>query len=109
MTVAVAHASWHGSAADPPAGLSSRVDRFSKLGDVDGAGLCLPTGGHGGLVDKLMGRCQVLVSTSDGGAEVQGLLERDAQARAAGTRLVVGAAFSPGLSCALARVVANRF
>jgi hypothetical protein len=104
--VGVTHASWR-TPASPPAGLTDLVDRISKLGHADAAVLCLPAGGHTGLVDKLMGRCQVLVSTSDEAEESRGLLARDSQARAANTRLVVGASFSPGLTCALARVAAN--
>src|SRR4051794_33072533 len=83
--VGVTHGTWHGSGSPTPAGLSQCVDRISKLGDVDGAVLCLPVGGHGGLVDKLMGRCQILVSTSDDVDEVRALLARDAQARASET------------------------
>src|SRR3954447_24067113 len=105
--VGVTHATWHGSGA-PPTDLTDWVDRISKLGEVDGAVLCLPAGGHGALVDKLMGRCPVLVSTSDDVDDVRALLGRDGQARATETRIVVGAAFSPGLSCALARVAANQ-
>ena len=107
--VGVTHVSWHAASSQPPpVGLAERVDRISKLGDVDGAVLCLPAGGHAGLVDKLMSRCQFLVSTSDDVEEVRALLDRDTQAKAADTRLVVGASFSPGLSCALARVAANQ-
>ena len=48
-----------------------------------------------------------VVSIADDVAEVRALLELDATARASGSHVVVGAGFSPGLSCALAALAAR--
>ena len=50
-----------------------------------------------------------VVSVGDAEADVEGLLGLDALAREAGRYLVVGAGFSPGLSCVLAAHAARSF
>ena len=55
----------------------------------------------------LLGR--PVVSCSDDVDDVQGLLALDGQARARGVAVVVGAGFSPGYTCLLARHAATRF
>jgi saccharopine dehydrogenase-like NADP-dependent oxidoreductase len=47
-----------------------------------------------------------VVATSDAIDDVHGLLELDAEARARGVAVVIGATFSPGYSCLLARQAA---
>lgn len=50
-----------------------------------------------------------VVSTSDRIEDVRGLLDLDAEGLARSVPVVAGAAFSPGLSCVLARHAAGRF
>src|SRR5207302_397229 len=50
-----------------------------------------------------------VVSTSDAVDDVKALLDLDAEARERRLHVVVGAAFSPGLSCVLAAHAASRF
>ena len=50
-----------------------------------------------------------LVSTSDALDDVRGLLDLDAEARERSLSVVVGAGFSPGLACVLARHAATEF
>ncbi|MCB1037983.1 MAG: Gfo/Idh/MocA family oxidoreductase, partial [Acidimicrobiales bacterium] len=49
-----------------------------------------------------------VVTTSDRLEEVRALLDLGAEAEARGTTVAVGATFSPGLTCLLARLAADR-
>jgi hypothetical protein len=50
-----------------------------------------------------------VVSVADGIADVRALLELDSEARERGVEVVIGAGFSPGLSCVLAAHAASTF
>lgn len=60
-------------------------------------------------VDAALAAGRHVVTTSDDPTVVSGLLERDDEARDRGIALVVGATFSPGLSCLLAGHGARSF
>jgi len=70
--------------------------------------LAAPGLGRATAEEALDGGASV-VSVADAEAEVAGLLELDAAAREAGRHVVVGAGFSPGLSCVLAAHAARSF
>jgi hypothetical protein len=69
---------------------------------ADVAVLCLPGGSHAEHAAALLRAGAHVVSVSDELADVDGLLALDAQASAAGRAVVIGAGFSPGLTCLLA-------
>ena len=71
--------------------------------------LATASGTHVGLARELLARDVSVVSVSDDIDDVAGLLDLDAEARERGCSVVVGAGFSPGLSCVLARHAANDF
>lgn len=73
-----------------------------KLPEADVAVLSLPAGGHAPLAAQLLARGCDVVSLTDAIDDVTELLALDAQALKASRRVVVGAGFSPGLSCLLA-------
>lgn len=64
---------------------------------------------HRRLARAALERGLHVVSVADAVAEVRGLLDLDAEARARGLSVVVGAGFGPGLSCLLARHAAAGF
>jgi saccharopine dehydrogenase-like NADP-dependent oxidoreductase len=64
-----------------------------------------PSGTHANLAREAIRRRVNVVSTADSVAEVRALLDLDTEARAVGVSVVVGAGFSPGMSCVLARHV----
>ena len=70
---------------------------------ADAVLLAGPPGTHLELAALHLGAGRALVSTSDSIDDVTGLLDLDAEARIRGVPVAVGAAFSPGLSCLLAR------
>jgi hypothetical protein len=65
------------------------------------------SGSHVSAARHHVGRGRSVVSCSDDVDEVDGLLGLDAEAVAAGVTVIAGAAFSPGLSCVLARHAAG--
>lgn len=69
--------------------------------------LASPAGTHVDAARELVARNVSVVSVSDSVDDVSGLLELDAEARERGCSVVVGAGFSPGLSCVLARHAAE--
>jgi hypothetical protein len=69
--------------------------------------LALPAGGHAAAALPLIERGIPVVSTSDSVSDVEALLDLGPLAEAKGVSLVVGAAFSPGLTCLLARHAAD--
>ncbi|MBK5221425.1 MAG: Gfo/Idh/MocA family oxidoreductase [Acidimicrobiia bacterium] len=77
--------------------------------DVEVVVLATPAGTHVELAKELLGRNISVVSVSDSVDDVRGLLDLDAEARERGRSVVVGAGFSPGLTCVLARHAASSF
>jgi hypothetical protein len=77
--------------------------------DADAVLLAGPPGAHADLARHHLTAGRAVVSTSDSIADVTALLDLDDDARTAGVSMVVGAAFSPGYSCVLARHAAARF
>ena len=70
---------------------------------ADAVVLATPSGSHASLARPHLEAGHVVVSTSDAIGDVQALLGLDGLARERDVPLVVGAAFSPGYSCVLAR------
>jgi len=64
--------------------------------------LATPAGTHAALARDLIARGRSVVSVSDDIADVRALLDLDAEATERDVSVVVGAGFSPGLSCLLA-------
>jgi saccharopine dehydrogenase-like NADP-dependent oxidoreductase len=79
------------------------------VGDCDATLLAGPTETHLDQVRRLLALRRPVVSVSDSLTEVRSLLELDGEAVEHGVPVVVGAAFSPGLSCVLARHGASWF
>ncbi len=73
------------------------------LDDAAVAVLALPAGDHRALAEAALERGADVVSVADDVHEVRRLLDLDAEAVERGRTVVVGAAFSPGLTCLLAR------
>lgn len=82
---------------------------YTDLPDVDVVVLATPAGTHVDLALRLLERNVSVVSVSDSVDDVRGLLDLDAEARERGRSVIVGAGFSPGLSCVLARHAASVF
>lgn len=78
------------------------------LGDVGVVVLTAP-GGQRRLAERALDGGAHVVSTCDDDAEVRALLDLDPVARERSRCLVLGAAFSPGLTCVLARHAARDF
>lgn len=76
---------------------------------VDAVVLAGPNGTHGAAARHHLGQGRPVVSCGDGVADVQGLLDLGPEAEARGVAVVVGAGFSPGYSCLLARHAAASF
>ena len=82
------------------------------LGDLrqaDAVVLATPAGTHWPMAVQLLRAGVATVSVSDHPSEVRGLLALDAAARERGVSLLLGAAFSPGLTCVLAAHAAGWF
>lgn len=71
--------------------------------DVDVAVIASPCGTHVATARELVGRSVPVVSTSDALDDVEGLLDLGPEAEVRGVTVMAGAAFSPGLTCLLAR------
>ncbi|MBW3557054.1 MAG: Gfo/Idh/MocA family oxidoreductase [Actinobacteria bacterium] len=69
--------------------------------------LAAPPGDHRDLAEAALERGADVVSVSDDAGDSSRLLDLDAEARERGRRVVVGAGFSPGLTCVLARHAAS--
>ncbi|MCY3559750.1 MAG: Gfo/Idh/MocA family oxidoreductase [bacterium] len=82
---------------------------LSDLLGTDAVVLATPAGTHWPLAVQLVRAGVAVVSTSEGPAEVRGLLALDFTARERGVPVVLGAAFSPGLTCVLAAHAASWF
>ena len=90
-------------------GVDVEVIAPGPLPSVDVTVLAQPAGGHGELADEALGNGSHVVSVSDSLKDVQALLDLDAVATKAARSVIVGAAFSPGMSCLLARHAGSRF
>jgi len=71
--------------------------------------LALPAGGHVTVAEEALGKGAHVISTADSISDVEALLDLDAAATKAGKSVIVGAGFSPGVSCLLARHVGTLF
>jgi saccharopine dehydrogenase-like NADP-dependent oxidoreductase len=71
--------------------------------EADAVVLALPPGRHAELAGELIDRDVPVVSVSDAMVDTRALLDLGPVAKARGVPLVIGAAFSPGLTCVLAR------
>lgn len=92
-------------------GRSARAATWSD-GLLDGAAvlvLALPAGSHRVLAERALEAGAHVVSATDDLEESRRLLDLDAEARERGRTVVVGAGFSPGLTCLLARHAAAGF
>lgn len=78
-------------------------------GGADVAVLAHPEGDHGPLSERLVASGVSVVSVSAGPGDIRALLALDARAREQECSIVVGAGFSPGLSCLLAARAASGF
>lgn len=76
--------------------------------DADVVLLAGPVGTHAPAAAELVSRGIAVVSTSDQVHEVRTILDLGPEAEARGTAVVAGAAFSPGLTCVLARLASDR-
>ena len=81
----------------------------SDVGDSDVVVLAGPSGSQLAVAAEAIAAGRHVVSVSDGLREVGDLLRLDGAARAARRALVVGAGYSPGLTCVLARHAARQF
>jgi hypothetical protein len=90
----------------PPARAATDVDTVPERGDV--LVLAAPVRQRP-IVQRALERGAHVVSAVDAVDGVKTLLDLDAEARERGLHVVVGAAFSPGLSCVLAAHAASRF
>lgn len=70
--------------------------------EVDVAVLCHGVGAHAPLAAALLRRQVPVVSVADDPADVRNMLDLDAEAAERGVPIIVGAGFSPGLTCLLA-------
>jgi len=71
--------------------------------------LATPAGQQRALATALVSRGISVVSVGDDVDDVRGLLDLDAEATERGVSVVLGAGFSPGLTCLLARHAADTF
>ncbi|MCX7621657.1 MAG: hypothetical protein N2037_12540 [Acidimicrobiales bacterium] len=82
---------------------------FSAPVDADLVVLAGDPGEHGRIARRLLAQGLPVISVSDDVADVRALLDLDAEAKERGVSLVVGAGFTPGLSCVLAAHAASTF
>jgi hypothetical protein len=75
---------------------------------VDAVVLAGPAGTHVEVAAAFLRRGTPVISVTDDLDEVRRLLDLDAEARERGVTVAVGAGFSPGLSCVLAKHAAGR-
>ncbi len=83
-------------------------DSYSQPLDADVAILAGPTGTHVDQARSHLSRGIPVVSVADSMTDVRGLLELDSEASRNDVPLIVGAGFSPGLTCVLAMHAAAR-
>lgn len=92
----------------PSTALVSAVDR-PVVPTVDLAILTAPGRIQAGLARRYLAKGSDVIAVTDDLAATRTLLDLDESVRKRGLRLVVGAGFAPGVSCALARFAANQF
>lgn len=80
----------------------------TALPEADVVLLATPAGTQVELARALVARGTSVVTTSDRVADVTALLDLGPEAEARGVSVAVGATFSPGLTCVLARLAADR-
>lgn len=94
-----------------PDALRRSLGTSAVIGDptdaTAGVVLAGPPGHHVEAARRAVDAGLHVVSTSDALADVEGLLDLDARARERGVSVVVGAGFSPGLTCVLAAHVSG--
>ncbi|HRW36587.1 MAG: hypothetical protein KDB04_12650 [Acidimicrobiales bacterium] len=90
-----------------PKGVAHRGST-DDLPDADVVVLATPCGTQLPAARQRVAAGQPVVVTSDRLDEVRGLLDLGPEAEARGTTVAVGATFSPGLTCLLARLAADR-
>lgn len=88
-------------------GSIATVAERSDPDDVDVVVIATPVGHHVDPARTFVGRSIPVVSTSDALPDVEGLLDLGPEAEVRGVTVVAGAAFSPGLTCLLARHAAD--
>lgn len=91
-------------------GAKARAERgpYASVVEADVVVVATPAGQQVEMVRTLVGRGTAVVSTSDSVEDVAALLDLGPEADARGVPLVVGVAFSPGLTCVLARFAADQ-
>jgi hypothetical protein len=82
---------------------------YRGAADADAVILAGPVAGHAELAAEALARGSAVVSVADSVDGVRMLLTLHEEARRRGLPLVVGAGFSPGLTCVLARFAARSF
>jgi hypothetical protein len=82
---------------------------YRRPPDADAVVLATPSGRHAGLARDALAHGSAVVSVSDSIEDVRLLLTLDAEARDRGRSVVVGAGFTPGLTCVLATYGARSF
>lgn len=97
-----------GGTGERPVALQQSLGSEARVGEPIGPGIGVvvlagPAGTHVDAARRALDHGSHVVSTSDAVADVEGLLALDGPARTAGVSVVVGAGFSPGLSCVLVR------
>lgn len=80
-----------------------------RLPDADVVVLSLPAGDHAALAAQALSRGAHVVSLSESTSDTEDLLRLDRAAVDAERSVVIGAGFSPGLSCLLARHGSAKF
>jgi saccharopine dehydrogenase-like NADP-dependent oxidoreductase len=80
----------------------------TSVPDADVVVLATPCGTQLEAAARLVARGISVVTTSDARDEVRGLLDLGPEAEARGATVALGATFSPGLTCVLARFAADR-
>ena len=82
---------------------------YDEPPSADAVVLTAPAGSHVAAARDLVARDVPVVSTADDVEEVRGLLELGPEAEVRGVVVAVGAGFSPGLTCVMARHAAAGF
>lgn len=106
VDVAAGHVAALAASLGPPAVVGEW--RPETLGTGDVVVLATP-GPHAVLARAALAHGASVVSTADSVTDVRQLLALDAEARAAGATVAVGAGFAPGYTCVLARHAAAGF
>jgi hypothetical protein len=90
-------------------GAPARVEAGVPILQAGDVVLLASPNGHRSIAERAVAQGAHVVSVSDSVSEVEALLALDAEARAQGTYVVVGAGFAPGLTCVLAALGVRAF